>query len=190
MRCVEGFSDQHPDIQILVDTFSGEAMTEALNNPEYSFYFLHTRYLENHPEFQHLHVKREKSFLVLRPTDLDKVQESDYSALSSCPFVCTSCTGGWVLYELFNQVCSALNITPNIVNFYSRASSALLGVKMGIGNTILPASLVKGAENVGLIPIQDEIGSLDSCIAWRNHVHSPEIDSFYAHVCQLFASDV
>lgn len=190
LSCTGSFSQLRPDIQVIVDTLSGRPMLAALDNPEYSFYFLHTKYVDNRTGFQYIPTRYEESYFVVRECDSDKVKGQDFSALADTPFVCVAPADGMVLYDLFIRTCSALKIIPHIVNLYTRASSALLGVKMGIGNTILPASLIRSTSGVSIYPIHESTSCLDSCVAWRSYIHSPEIDAFQSHLFNVLKPEL
>lgn len=180
IACNREFNALYPDVQVIVDILTGQAMSEALDNSEYNFYFLHTKLIEGRSDVQFIPTKREKSCLVVRRCDAHKALEGDLIALEKCPFICPAPIEGFILYDLFMRTCAELGIAANIINYYGRASSAFLGVKMGLGNTILPVSLVHEAEGVTLIPVERDNIYLDSCIAWRRNVHTPEIDAFRA----------
>lgn len=155
-------------------------MNEALNSPDYDFYFLHTHFVENRPKFQYIQSKREMSCFVVRNCDAGYVDGQNFSRLEDTPFVCVSHESAPMLYDVFMRICDLLSIRPKIVGFYNRAINAISAVSSGIGNTIVPQSLAEKFkdENVHLFPIVHEDALVESCLAWRDQELTSEAQLF------------
>ena len=177
--CLEEFMCDYPGVQVNVDLLEGADMSAALSQRSHDIYFAHKHQLPNSNEISFSPVGSAQLHLFVHRSILPTIDMNDWSTIAMHHFVSTPAQD-FTLAENITKLCAARGITPDIINYYNRASMALLAVNTGVGVAILPPQLKDfyNCPNVVGIPIEGEDATIYQVIAWNTHSDNPDVENF------------
>jgi DNA-binding transcriptional LysR family regulator len=138
--CLVDLYNKYPSIQVDIDILEGTDLMNAIRKGSYDFFFANNDMLSGAASYTYTPVSHDSLVLYVNKGIADKVNPSDWSSMKDYPFVSISRADAWLTGRI-SRICKNRGLTPNIINFYSRAEVAIVSVNAGIGIGILPSSL-------------------------------------------------
>lgn len=163
--CLADFGRQYPDIVVdLTYVSGGEALLEEGKDP-YDFHFMYEDMLPESEEFDTALTYRDTLCLVGREGD------TSLAALPNSRILLLSESESPILYMHAMAFFRSRRFAPNVINEADDVRSVLLGVRAGLGVTILPRTQAEecGGE-LATVPLDLEIGY---GAAWRRSLLNP-----------------
>jgi len=180
-ECLTEFSTKHPDVQVDVDIKEGVELIKAIALSSYDIYFANNNMIPSNESVEHIAVGSEHLHLFMHREMAKKIKidMSDWSVFTGFRFVSVPETD-FALSEQVKNICANRGITPDVINYYNRADTALLAVNSGIGMTILPPQLKYFFKlpNVTSLPIDGDDAIFETVVAWHKNKVNPAARNF------------
>lgn len=185
--CLVRLYASHPEIQADISLLEGTEMIEALRQNSHDFYFGVDNMTPDNMGYSSLVIARGQLELFVNRNIADSISLSDWSTISSQPFVSVP-KSDVSLHQKIMAICSSRGFTPRIVSIYNRAESVVLSVNAGLGVAILPGALreLYQRPNVVTFPIDGEEARTETVFVWSPSHLSETGRLFCNTVLELF----
>lgn len=188
-ECLIPFYAARPDVQTDISLMDGADMVEALRSDDHDFYFAVNPMTPDNMGYEYRIIHTGRMALFVNKAQAGSIDLSDWSTISSLPFVSVP-RADVSLNKKVTNICRSHGFSPRIINYYNRAESVILSVNAGLGVAILPENLEKLYQrpNVTVIPLDDEEARCESIFIWNPQKLSPTGELFRDIVLSTFNS--
>jgi len=166
--CIKSLNSRYPAILVDIDLLEGTALVDSIPGGEYDFYFATSGMLSSATYYEFTPICNDRLELYVNKNIADKIDVSDWTTIKDYPFVSASKADAWLSGKII-RICKNRGFTPNIINYFSRAATAIISVNAGIGIAILPRDLKKCymQPNVVTIEIPGDDVETEVAFAWK-----------------------
>jgi len=177
--CLVALHKKFPSIQADIDLLEGTDLVNSIRNATYDFYFANGEMLTGATNYTYRVIGHGHLELFVNSGIADRIDINDWTTLKDYPFVSISRSDAWLTGRI-SRICKSRGITPNIINYYSRAEAAIVSVNAGLGIAILPKALHRMylLPDVVTFPITGDDATTESAFAWKKEQSTT--------ACQLF----
>ena len=177
--CLVSLHKKYPSIQADIDLLEGTDLMNSVRKGVYDFYFANSDMLSAAVDFTFIPISRDRLELFVNREIAEDIDVSDWSTIKNYPFVSIARSDAWLTTRIA-RICKNRGITPNIINYYNRAETAIVSVNAGIGLAILPGALrsLHQLPDVVTIPIEGDDAEVVHVFAWKKAQSTT--------ACQLF----
>lgn len=185
--CLDRLYQQYPTIQVDVDLLEGSELINSIQKESYDFYFSISDMISGAENYEYAQIANDKLELFVNEKLTNTIDINNWSTIKRHPFVSIRRSDTWLTNRI-RLICKNHGIVPNIVNYYNRAETAVLGVNAGIGIAILPGELKQLYQhpNVVTFPIQGNNTAINYVFAWKTGKKTTAGDIFKDIVLSLF----
>lgn len=178
---------QYPTVQVDVDLLEGSELIDSIKKERHDFYFSIDDMLLGAEDYEHKLISEDKLMLFVNEPIANTIDINDWSTIEVHPFVSIKKSDTW-LSSRIRLICKNHGIVPNIVSYYNRAETAVLGVNAGIGIAILPGGLKRLYQypSVVTLPIQGNNTLINYVLAWKSGKRTTAGDIFKDIVLSMF----
>jgi len=165
--CLVALHRKYPSIQVDIDLLEGTELVNSVRKGAYDFYFSNGEMLTGAANHNCAHIGYGQVELFVNKSIAGLIDINDWTTIKDYPFVSISRTDAWLTGKIA-RICKNRGITPNIINYYNRAETAIMSVNAGIGIAILPgASYRLLLPDVVNFPISGKDAMIDNVFAWK-----------------------
>ena len=166
--CLVQLYRKYPSIQVDIDLLEGTDLVNSIRKGSYDFYFSNSEMLSGAANYTYKPVSHDRLELYINKNIADIIDVNDWSTLKDFPFVSIARSDAWLTGRI-SRICKNRGVTPNIINYYNRAESAIISVNAGIGISVLPSALYKlyRLPDVVTLPIPGDDTDIVRVFAWK-----------------------
>lgn len=177
--CLTDFSKENPGVQVDVDIMEGTDMARAISQKTCDIFFANRYMMPEDKSVEYSVTRTDQLHLFVHQSIADKIDLNDWSTLNKYHFVSVPETD-FALSGQIKSICHRRGITPDIINYFSRADTLFLAVNSGIGMAILPPALKYSYHypNVVSMPIEGDDAIISSVVAWHKDCTNPDAMKF------------
>ncbi|MCD8255556.1 MAG: LysR family transcriptional regulator, partial [Oscillospiraceae bacterium] len=177
--CLTEFSNKYRTIQINVCMLEGFDMMTAISQRSYDIYFAHAHQVADSENTNVMHTFSSQLSLYAHRSIADSIDINDWNTLKQYHFI-SAPDDEFTLSNHIKRICANRGITPDVINYFNRADTILLGVNSGVGVAILPRDFATfyNYSNVVCIPIPGNDVEISNVVAWHKNNSNPDIPKF------------
>ena len=183
--CLELFVAAYPGITVDITELGGRD-NQLLSDTSYDFHFMLRDMLPEREEICSILTHQDHLCLIARKGQTLPKEEADLRKLAEEKFILLSEGESPILYMEIMDLFRSLHLSPPVMNCYDTVKTLLMGVRAGLGMTILPAQLARmySAEEFSLIPIGGVETGLSYVMAYQKEIANPAAQLFLELVQQ------
>ncbi len=184
-QCLELFVSAYPGIMVDITELGGRD-NQLLSDTSYDFHFMLRDMLPEREEISSILTHQDHLCLVAQKSKELPEGEADLRKLAEEKFILLSEGESPILYMEIMDLFRSLHLSPPVMNCYDTVKTLLMGVRAGLGMTILPAQLAQmySSEEFSLIPIGGVETGLSYVMAYQKEITNPAAQLFLELVQQ------
>lgn len=184
-HCLELFVAEYPGITVDITELGGRD-NQLLSDTSYDFHFMLRDMLPEREEICSILTHQDHLCLVVKKTQTQPEGEADLRKLAEEKFILLSEGESPILYMEIMDLFRSLHLSPPVMNCYDTVKTLLMGVRAGLGMTILPAQVARmySAQEFSLIPIGGVETGLSYVMAYQKEIINPAAQLFLELVQQ------